>query len=450
MERILALAEKKADQAEVFSLSVRKTGVGFEAGTLKRIDTKEASGFALRVVKDGRVGFGVSSDRARAEDLVDRTVALAALGEEVSYVFPAGGRQPRDLALDRGEVSAVRTEDMIATGREMVESIGAADGSLKTGAGLGWAVEEVRVLNSSGFDGSYRRGSYGASASAVHVEEGNLLHVWEVSEGLSVPEDHGFLVQRVLEKARWGRKNVPFASGTCRVILHPAALADVLTAFTWYGANGRLAAKGMGPLVGREGETILDERITLRDDPLREGGVLSCPFDDEGTVSATRPLVENGVFRGFLTDLHAAAKLGVSSSGNGFREKPLEKEKSFGAGVSPDVSNLVLEPGDMTLEAMRSGADRIVEIHHLTGILLGDMTNGDFSGNLELAFLVEDGRPAGRVKNAMIGGNFYELFSRNLAGLEDRVHHTGNFGGGTGSYFLPHVCLDGVHIAAKG
>jgi len=367
----------------------------------------------------------------------------------VGYEFSEAVSGLIDLGLNRGNVTTISTEEMISAGRGIVGRIEAFDPSLKSGAGFGWALEEVRILNSHGFDGHFQRGTFGASASASHVEEGNL-HVWEVWDGLAPPDEYDHLVDRCTQKIDWARKNVPLASGPCRVILHPAALADILTAFTWYGANGRLAAKGMGPLVNRVGEKILDERITIVDDPHRDGGVLSCPFDDEGTVTARHHLVENGVFRSFLTDRKSAAQLGISPSGNGFREKPLEKQKSFGAGPSPDVSNLVVEPGDMTLQQMRVSPARTVEIHHLTGILLGDMTNGDFSGNLELAFLVEDGRPVGRIKNAMVGGNFYEIFSKNLVGLESTLHQTGNFGGGTGSYALPHVCLDDIFITARG
>ena len=146
----------------------------------------------------------------------------------------------------------------------------------------------------------------------------------------------------------------------------------------------------MGPLVEKVGEKILDERISLVDDPHYAGAILSCPFDDEGTPTRRTPLVEKGVFRHFLTDLNAASKIGVTPTGHGFRERILEKEKTYGASPNPDVSNLVLEPGDMTVPGMRGETGTAVEIHHITGILLGDMTNGDFSGNLELAFKVEN------------------------------------------------------------
>ncbi len=447
IEKILEMARKKADQAEVFSISQTRTSVGFENGVLRMLNTAETSGVALRVIKGGRMGFGVSSDLSRIGELVDKTTALSEIGEKAGYSFPGGFQPVPDIA--QGNPVDLPAAKMIGIGKRLVSILTGHDGSLEAGAGLGCASETVRVLNSCGFDASYTSSTFGAGVSAELAEEGNMLHVHESYGGVVEPDDYDGLARLCIEKLEAARRNVPIQAGRFRVILSPAALADVLTAFTWYGANGSLAAKGLGPLVGKIGEKILDERISIIDDPLKPGAVCSCPFDDEGVPSRRKHLVEKGIFRGFLTDLKSAWKLGMQSSGNGFRQKPLEKDKSFAAGVAPDISNLVMEPGDMTVDAMRASGGPTVEIHHLTGILLGDMTNGDFSGNLELAFRVKDGRLDGRVKNAMIGGNFYDLFSSNLAGLGAELHHTGNFGGGTG-WFLPYACLDDVFIAAKG
>ncbi len=447
IDELLDLARKKADQAEVFSLSVASTSVGFEADELRMMDSTQTSGCALRVISGGRLGFGVSSDASRAKDLVEKTVALAGFGEPVAYSFPAPADLPR-LSLDSGGARSVSIDKMIETGRGIIARLKDFDPAVKAGAGFGKSEEKVGIANTSGFRGEYEVSTFGVSASAELVEEGNLLHVFDFYSGFGEPESYDPIILGCIEKMRACRVNVPFKSGKCRVILSPEAFADVLTAFVWYGASGSLAAKGLGPMVGKIGRKVVDGRISIRDDPLMPEGIYSCPFDDEGVPSRRKHLVEKGVFKGFLTDLKSASKLKVESSGNGFRQKALEKAKSFAAGVGPDISNLIVEAGGMTLDEMRSGTGEAVEIHHLTGILLGDMTNGDFSGNLELAFLLRDGKPAGRIKNAMFSGNFYEIFSGHLAGLGDTLRHTGNFGGGSG-WFLPYACLDDVSVAAK-
>ena len=57
MEAILDKALREAGECEVFGVSQTDTSMSFEANRLKMVDTREASGLALRLVKDGRIGF---------------------------------------------------------------------------------------------------------------------------------------------------------------------------------------------------------------------------------------------------------------------------------------------------------------------------------------------------------------------------------------------------------
>ena len=70
-----------------------------------------------------------------------------------------------------------------------------------------------------------------------------------------------------------------------------------------------MVAKKVSPLHNRMGETILDSRITILDDPWHPDGIMSAPFDDEGTPTQRKPLIENGVLNGFLSDRSAAAAM---------------------------------------------------------------------------------------------------------------------------------------------
>ncbi|MDM8000466.1 MAG: DNA gyrase modulator, partial [Dehalococcoidia bacterium] len=57
LEEILSKASKSAEQAEVFFSEVIDTPVIFEANRLKHLQTNEGMIVALRLVKNGRIGF---------------------------------------------------------------------------------------------------------------------------------------------------------------------------------------------------------------------------------------------------------------------------------------------------------------------------------------------------------------------------------------------------------
>ena len=99
MERILERAPKSCQQAEVFRLRRRETPVSFEANRLKMLETKESSGTALRVVKDGRIGFSATNNPDDVDGLVDRAVELAEFGAEARFSLPGPADRPVRLLL---------------------------------------------------------------------------------------------------------------------------------------------------------------------------------------------------------------------------------------------------------------------------------------------------------------------------------------------------------------
>ncbi|MHC5038516.1 MAG: TldD/PmbA family protein [Planctomycetota bacterium] len=448
MDRMLEEAAKRSEAAEVFLLESHTRSVGFSNSVLKRISEKESRGAGLRVIAGGKLGHVAASRFDVPEVLAEKAASQAALGEPVAFAFPGPSEIPA-LSLVHEKTKALTQDEMIAVSREAVDRIRAYDSGVKvdTGYGTGW--ERIRIRNTVGFEGAFERLGVGFGVGATLVEEGNIVHVGRTYQGIVPPPDPGKLVDGTIKDLDVARRNVAFPSGKHRAILMPSAMADILMAFL--GAiSGDAVAKGTSPLKGKLGQAILDEQFTLMDDGLHPEGICSQPFDDEGLPVHRKPIVKNGVLETFLTDLKSAAKLGVEPGGNGTREKPLEREKTFSAPPFPSPWNIVLEPGTLTYEQMLAETDLGLEIHVISGILLGNLINGDFSGTLELAYCIEKGERTGRVKDVMIAGNFYSLFKDRLMGLESTSTWTGNFGGDVGAFLLPKVLVADLDAASKG
>jgi PmbA protein len=64
---------------------------------------------------------------------------------------------------------------------------------------------------------------------------------------------------------------------------------------------------------------IAVDDFNLIDDAHAPEGIGSKIFDDEGVATSTRPLIENGIFKGLYSDLYNAYKEGKESSGNATR-----------------------------------------------------------------------------------------------------------------------------------
>jgi len=85
---VLRSARKVAEQAEVFWVSSRETPVHFEANELKQIETKEGASVALRIFREGKIGFATASGGVDAETLIDMAVETSQFGLPAEFQFP--------------------------------------------------------------------------------------------------------------------------------------------------------------------------------------------------------------------------------------------------------------------------------------------------------------------------------------------------------------------------
>jgi len=94
MEKILTRAKNVSEQAEVFQVFSKNTPVKFEANRLKQIQTKESSSTALRIIKDGRIGFAHVAGRIDPEAVVNMAVETSKFGTQAKFDFPNSKEYP--------------------------------------------------------------------------------------------------------------------------------------------------------------------------------------------------------------------------------------------------------------------------------------------------------------------------------------------------------------------
>jgi len=110
------------------------------------------------------------------------------------------------------------------------------------------------------------------------------------------------LIDEFLEWYGWTENKSTPKTGRLPIILAPEAAYLFLLPLA-AGLSGEAVEKGTSPLIDKIGERIVSERLTVIDDPLRDGDPGSRPFDDEGVPCRRRPLLDAGVLTDYLTDL---------------------------------------------------------------------------------------------------------------------------------------------------
>ena len=119
--------------------------------------------------------------------------------------------------------------------------------------------------------------------------------------------DPAAVANEAVEKAARTKGAGDFEPGVYRAVLEPYAFADLLEYFSHdsLGAIGLLDERSY--LTGRLGQRIVDEKITISDDPIDPRG-LPKAFDFEGTPKQRVVLIDGGVARGVVWDRTTAAR----------------------------------------------------------------------------------------------------------------------------------------------
>ena len=408
-EKILDLALKDSDSAEVIYEEGESRSISFENNKLKSVYTKSIRGIGLRVIKDGKIGFSSTTDFRNPQQLVINALESANFGQEAKFEFQTKS-QLKDTKLFDENVVNYPIDKGIQLGNDAIEKILSVNPDYECGVSIGKGVGKSRLLNSKGLDTSTRSTSFGTSMDILFVKEKGLLWVGEGESSARVDDDLSKLTTKMLYDLKLAEKEVDISTAAYPVVFTSKAIGNLLSTFE-SGCNGKLVQKGVSPLTGKLGDKIIDERISIYDDPTIDYADGSYDCDDEGVPAQRTPMFEAGVLKNYIFDLQTAGIMNTKSTGNGTR--------SFSSQPSPGNSNVIVEPGDMKFEDMIKDMKRGILVDQVLGGGQSNVLAGEFSVNIDLGYLVENGEIVGRVKDCMVAGNVFDVFN-NIIALGDK------------------------------
>jgi len=433
VEKILAQAKKVAEEAEVFVVSSEETPVQFEANRLKHIQSKQSNRIALRIIKDGRIGYATSTRMDDSQDLVDNAVATAEFGTTARFELPSLTSYPTVEVYDP-DVESVTMEQMAKLTEEMITTITGHTPGILCEGGITKAVITTGLINSRGGQANYRQSIFGVGIEGQLIRDTDMLFVWESQSSCHPVLESTSITDVVLKQLEWAREQASAPTRTLPVIFTPNGVASALVAPLIAGFNGKIVLEGASPVGGKLGKPVFDKKLSLWDDATIDYSPASQPCDDEGVASQRTPLITGGTVSNFLYDLQTAARANTKSTGNGRR--------SQGGLPSPSPSAFVIAPGSTTFDEMVQDIKEGLVIEQLMGATQGNVLGGDFSGNVLLGFKIENGKIVGRVKDTMVSGNVYQLLKQ-IAAIGSDAKWVGGF------LNTPSIYCSSVSVASK-
>jgi len=178
VETILAQAKKVAEEAEVFMISSEETPVQFEANRLKHIQSKQSCSVALRIIKQGKIGYAATTELSDSQSLVNMAVETAQFGMPAKFELPSPASYPQIEAYDPN-VESVSIEQMIELGEEIITKVRGHTPDIVCEAGVTKAVIFVRIINSRGGQANYRKSVFGLGIVGNLIRDTDMLFVGE-------------------------------------------------------------------------------------------------------------------------------------------------------------------------------------------------------------------------------------------------------------------------------
>jgi TldD protein len=193
----------------------------------------------------------------------------------------------------------------------------------------------------------------------------------------------------------------------------PAGMMDVVMQNGWGGALVHEAvghpleadniAKKIGAFTGKMGQKVASEKFNMVDDGTLPGFRGTINFDDEGSQAKRNVLIENGILKGFMTDILSAKQLGMERTGNGRRE-------SFRNIPIPRMTNTFIENGTDDPGDILASTKKGIYVQSLSGGSVNPVT-GVFNFTCREAYLIENGKKTKPIKGATLIGSCMDVIS---------------------------------------
>jgi len=434
MERILAQATKVAEEAEVFQVSSEETQVQFEANRLKQLQTRQQTGVALRIIKQGKTGYATTTGMDNGRELVNNALETAAFGKVAGFQLPGLTAYPSVDIFDDA-VNSVSTGEMVGLGEEMIAAVIGHTPEIVCEAVVHRGVINISIINSRGGQADYRKSFFSLDIEGSLIEETDMLFVGDSESSCHPIKDPKTVTNLVLQQLDLAKNRATAPNKLLPVVFTPNGIASAMIMPLMSAFNGKTVLEGASPIGSKQGQLVFDKKLHLHDDATISYRPGSRPCDDEGIASRRTALIEGGIVANFLYDLQTAALAGKESTGNGSRSR--------GSLPSPAPSAFTIAPGDTTFDDMIKDIKEGLVVDFLMGASQGNILGGDFSGNVLLGYKVENGEIVGRVKDTMVSGNIYQVL-KDITAIGSEARWVGS------SLQIPHIYCPGISVASKG
>lgn len=400
----------KYKQAEVYASEAVVHTVYIDDSKISNIETKVERGLMTRMAEGGRQGkASVSLNRdSSADECIRMAESVLRYSpenpESKGYAVPGKARISAPDVWDP-RVENITPDVLREIAKVLIDNcrVNIPRAQVRVSTNIG------RTMNSNGVDTSHRStlvyGHFTSMTVRDHPGEG-----METFHGTHLDLDPVQIGKALSDKAE--------AAAVCRefkgseklsMILPPSELGDMMMSAVGSAINGENVKYGRSLWKDFVGQDVASGCLNIVDDPTVRAP-LSCVFDDEGTPTEKRKIVEDGVLRSFIRDSFCG-----DSTGNGMRRSSVEAQGAYERTPTIKPLNLIVSPGNKSRDDIIAETDNGILVEKFAWPEADELT-GRFGLNVRCGYIIRKGEIVSTINNALLMGNMIEAV-RNIEAI---------------------------------
>jgi predicted Zn-dependent protease len=426
---------EKMEHAESYVVRSVTHSAYIDGSRISNIETKIDSGMCVRVADKNKLGRACVTlgDTKDGERCVDSAIRVSSFSPKNNgfkgYPMPSGPAVKVNGIFDK------KIENI--TGAELRDILSAVIGSCGSEIPRGLlrlSVITSAVANSNGLLTEHKStmmyGHFTSMFRGTRNGEGT-----ESLHGASLIMDPEHIGNELNRKARASASAVPFkGKEKMTMILPPCELGDMIISSAGSALNGENVFYKRSPWTDKTDKEVASASLTLTDDPTTPGPLCSA-FDDEGTPSQKKVLVENGILRSFIRDSFIG-----NSTGNGMRRNSTDAQNVYCSSVGIKPMNMVVSEGTYSQDDIISQTENGIFIEKFAWPEADPLT-GRFGLEVRCGHIIRSGKIVDTVNNALLMGNMFDA----LANIE----FIGNDMMNMGCVTIPTMSFSGTELAGN-
>lgn len=427
------------DACDAYGVDVRTLKIELEKGAIKTAKAIHDAGIGVRAIFKGSMGYSYTASLdVDLSDIAQKAAKAAKAGfpDPDFKDLPRPSKYPNPQRLYDSKIASLTPEELIDLCSSLAKKA-EIDKVYSVNIAIESSVFKCFIANSNGVEG-IEEGTYLSLRAYVTAKEGTNMSSSYEGDAVRLLSDLNpeKLVLKAAEDAVKGLNAKHYKTTRTSVILAEKVLLTVIAEGLASALNADLVQRGRSYLALKINTKIGIDELTVVNDGLLDGGLLTRKFDVEGTPKQKYALIERGVVRNLLHNSYTAGKAGVESTGNATRSGG---DLDFRGQVTIAPSNIIVEVGDWSLSEM------IQEVRD--GLLIlntydtPNIATGDLSAMITQGYIIEKGEVTMPVKQTLFAINLLDLVKNIKAIGKERTKHF--------NLYSPPILVSDVQVSSK-